>query len=74
MRVCVCVRRCGLIHVGDEVHEVNGTKTQGKSPQEVIDIIVSTPRVHYECYIVRTLASTPRVIRKYTSEHTTSTS
>ena len=32
--------RCGLIHVGDEVHEVNGTKTQGKTPQEVIDIIV----------------------------------
>lgn len=33
--------RSGLIHVGDEVIEVNGINVEGKTPNDVLDILVS---------------------------------
>ena len=48
--------RSGLIAVGDEVIEVNGHQVEGKSPEEVLQILVSScssnrtrPFVH--CFI-----------------------
>lgn len=32
--------RSGLIHVGDEVIEVNGTNVEGKTPSDVLNILV----------------------------------
>lgn len=32
--------RSGLIHVGDEVIEVNGTNVEGKTPNDVLTILV----------------------------------
>lgn len=32
--------RSGLIHVGDEVIEVNGTNVEGKTPNDVLVILV----------------------------------
>ncbi|XP_076335163.1 membrane palmitoylated protein 7-like protein metro isoform X1 [Tachypleus tridentatus] len=34
--------RSGLIHVGDEVHEVNGVSVLGKSPPDVVSILQQT--------------------------------
>lgn len=33
--------RSGLIHVGDEVIEVNGINVEGKTPNDVLTILVS---------------------------------
>lgn len=33
--------RSGLIHVGDEVIEVNGINVEGKTPNDVLLILVS---------------------------------
>lgn len=33
--------RSGLIHVGDEVVEVNGLNVEGKTPSDVLTILVS---------------------------------
>jgi len=33
--------RSGLIHVGDEVIEVNNVNVEGKTPSEVLAILVS---------------------------------
>lgn len=33
--------RSGLIHVGDEVCEVNGVSVEGKTPNDVLKILVS---------------------------------
>lgn len=33
--------RSGLIHVGDEVVEVNGISVEGKTPNDVLKILVS---------------------------------
>lgn len=33
--------RSGLIHVGDEVVEVNGLNVEGKTPADVLTILVS---------------------------------
>lgn len=33
--------RSGLIHVGDEICEVNGTSVEGKTPNCVVKILVS---------------------------------
>ncbi|XP_064466026.1 MAGUK p55 subfamily member 7-like isoform X2 [Ornithodoros turicata] len=33
--------RSGLIHVGDEVHEVNGISVKGKAPHDVVNILQS---------------------------------
>jgi C-terminal processing protease CtpA/Prc len=33
--------RAGLIQCGDEVHEVNKVKVSGKTPTEVVQILVS---------------------------------
>jgi C-terminal processing protease CtpA/Prc len=33
--------RSGLIHVGDEVCEVNGINVEGKTPNDVLKILVS---------------------------------
>lgn len=33
--------RSGLIHVGDEVIEVNGINVEGKTPGDVLQILVS---------------------------------
>lgn len=33
--------RSGLIHVGDEVVEVNGINVEGKTPSDVLEILVS---------------------------------
>lgn len=33
--------RSGLIHVGDEVIEVNGINVEGKTPNDVLAILVS---------------------------------
>lgn len=33
--------RSGLIHVGDEVIEVNGINVEGKTPNDVLSILVS---------------------------------
>ena len=33
--------RSGLIHVGDEVIEVNGINVEGKTPGDVLSILVS---------------------------------
>lgn len=35
--------RSGLIHVGDEVIEVNGINVEGKTPADVLLILVSRP-------------------------------
>uniref|UniRef100_A0AAY4BJ32 MAGUK p55 subfamily member 7 n=1 Tax=Denticeps clupeoides TaxID=299321 RepID=A0AAY4BJ32_9TELE len=40
--VCVCVHVLGLIHVGDELKEVNGTPVDDKKPEEVILILVES--------------------------------
>ena len=32
--------RSGLIHVGDEIHEVNGISVEGKTPNDVLKILV----------------------------------
>lgn len=40
--------RSGLIHVGDEVIEVNGINVEGKTPNDVLQILVS--RTQYKCY------------------------
>lgn len=37
--VCLCV--AGLIHVGDELKEVNGIPVDDKKPEEIIRILVS---------------------------------
>lgn len=34
--------RSGLIHVGDEVIEVNGINVEGKTPNDVLTILVRT--------------------------------
>lgn len=34
--------RSGLIHVGDEVIEVNGINVEGRTPNDVLSILVST--------------------------------
>ena len=40
--------RSGLIHVGDEVVEVNGINVEGKTPTDVLSILVSVPtNKHY---------------------------
>lgn len=36
--------RSGLIHVGDEVIEVNGINVEGKTPGDVLQILVSVPQ------------------------------
>ena len=37
--LCLCV--VGLIHVGDELKEVNGIPVDDKKPEEIIRILVS---------------------------------
>lgn len=48
--------RSGLIHVGDEVVEVNGINVEGKTPNCVLDILVSCflpiPRCLYFFYSI----------------------
>lgn len=34
--------RSGLIHIGDEVIEVNGINVEGKSPNDVLSILVNS--------------------------------
>jgi len=36
--------RSGLIHVGDEVIEVNNINVEGKTPGDVLTILVSYPK------------------------------
>lgn len=49
--------RSGLIHVGDEVIEVNGINVEGKTPADVLLILVSNPLINprkdplINCYI-----------------------
>lgn len=38
--------RSGLIHVGDEVIEVNGINVEGKTPADVLLILVSHPLIN----------------------------
>lgn len=38
LRLCLCVE--GLIHVGDELKEVNGIPVDDKKPEEIIHILV----------------------------------
>lgn len=38
--------RSGLIHVGDEVIEVNGINVEGKTPNDVLTILVSKYRIN----------------------------
>jgi len=47
--------RSGLIHVGDEVIEVNNINVEGKTPGDVLTILVSNPKNPSE---------TPRISRK----------
>lgn len=35
---CACA---GLIHVGDQVHEVNGVSVKGRAPLDVVNLLVS---------------------------------
>lgn len=44
--------RSGLIHVGDEVVEVNGLNVEGKTPADVLDILVSS-EVNTEIFCVK---------------------
>ena len=37
----------GLLHVGDEVLEVEGRSVTGKTPDEVVQMLVSTRGVQY---------------------------
>ena len=37
----------GLIHTGDEVHEVNGINIRGKSPHDVVNILVSNCKTYF---------------------------
>lgn len=41
--------RSGLIHVGDEVIEVNSTNVEGKTPADVLTILVSYKK-EYFCF------------------------
>lgn len=51
--------RSGLIHVGDEVIEVNGINVEGKTPNDVLailvsnlcDKIVSMLMLRYHCFL-----------------------
>lgn len=45
--------RSGLIHVGDEVVEVNGLNVEGKTPADVLNILVSAvpPSIIFEILI-----------------------
>jgi len=40
--------RSGLIHVGDEVIEVNNINVEGKTPGDVLTILVSMLRIDRE--------------------------
>lgn len=44
--------RSGLIHVGDEVIEVNGINVEGKTPNDVLTILVRY--ITYICHIYST--------------------
>lgn len=39
--------RSGLIHVGDEVVEVNGLNVEGKTPSDVLTILVSNVHIPF---------------------------
>lgn len=41
--------RSGLIHVGDEVIEVNGINVEGKTPNDVLAILV---RINFDDIII----------------------
>lgn len=45
--MCLCVE--GLIHVGDELKEVNGIPVDDKKPEEIIRILVKTHLLIYVC-------------------------
>lgn len=45
--------RSGLIHVGDEVVEVNGLNVEGKTPADVLNILVSINCYLLNLYIVK---------------------
>lgn len=47
--VCVCVCVLGLIHVGDELKEVNGIPVDDKKPEEIIRILVSLNLLFESC-------------------------
>ena len=48
--------RSGLITVGDEVIEVNGTNVEGKTPNDVLRILVSAVLMYLMTeYLVNTL-------------------
>lgn len=42
--------RSGLIHVGDEVVEVNGLNVEGKTPSDVLTILVSGSLLNKKCF------------------------
>ena len=42
--------RSGLIHVGDEVIEVNGINVEGKTPNDVLAILVTKNAKSAPCY------------------------
>lgn len=43
--------RSGLIHVGDEVVEVNGINVEGKTPSDVLEILVRSTLFINDFYI-----------------------
>jgi len=43
--------RSGLIHVGDEVCEVNGINVEGKTPNDVLKILVSNNIAPWNLFI-----------------------
>lgn len=45
--------RSGLIHVGDEVIEVNGTNVEGKTPGDVLSILVNYLQINFHIIIMK---------------------
>lgn len=46
--------RSGLIHVGDEVVEVNGINVEGKTPNDVLSILVQV-KIFLNVYLLNLL-------------------
>ena len=54
--------RSGLIHVGDEVIEVNGINVEGKTPNDVLTILVS--KSQFDSVFIPKMESKKRISKK----------
>lgn len=54
--------RSGLIHVGDEVIEVNGINVEGKTPGDVLQILVLDENAGFICLEMQTNRSLSHIV------------